>query len=509
MGNKFLKKLLVLFVCTQLSTLFADNSEGKFRWAADPVSNVPSAFQSPHDPEKFIGFEKEIADAIAEELGLEPELHPNNWEGLIPGLKSGLYDAVINTLCVTPARQKSIDFSEPYYVTSAYLLVNDDNNSIKTLEDCFGKNVGSLRSSKPADILDAQEEINTQLYVVEQNALTDLANGRLDAVLLDAPIAIYYSAAIPAIKYIDTPIGTLEYAVGMRKGDTERVNAVNQAIKRLGESGKLRTILDRWNLWNPKMAEYLQDFSPNTTTPVEYLNFVEPYKAAKNKSLLAKYWDYLPVLGKGAIVTLEISLASMLLATILGLGLALIRIYGPAPLQLLSKIYIEVIRGTPLLIQLYFIFYGLPSIGIKLQPFTAGTLALGLNYAAFEAENYRAGILAVHKGQMEAARALGMTHLQGLRYIVIPQAFRVMLPPVTNDFISLLKDSSLVSVITIVDLTYAYNLLATAHYSYFEIGILVAFMYLLLGLPFVLFAKWAERRLSLGRVRSKQQTIKH
>ena len=162
-------------------------------------------------------------------------------------------------------------------------------------------------------------------------------------------------------------------------------------------------------------------------------------------------------------------------------------------------------RGTPLLVQLLILFYGLPYIGIKLTPFLAGMLGLGLNYAAYEAENYRAGLLAIPKGQMEAARALGMTHRQGLVHVVVPQAFRMVLPPVTNDFISLLKDSSLVSAVTLIDLTGAYTRIATQTFDYFGTGLLIASIYLLIGLPFVRLTGWLEKRLSNDRRTPEQK----
>jgi polar amino acid transport system substrate-binding protein len=132
----------------------------------------------------------------------------------------------------------------------------------------------------------------------------------------------------------------------------------------------------------------------------------------------------------------------MVVAVVVGLALAIIRRYGPPFAATLTVGYIETIRGTPLLIQILFIFYGLPNIGIKLDPFVAGVLALGLNYAAYEAENYRAGLSAIPHGQTEAAVALNMTQAQALRYVIVPQAFRIVMPVMTNDFISLLKDSS-------------------------------------------------------------------
>jgi len=209
----------------------------------------------------------------------------------------------------------------------------------------------------------------------------------------------------------------------------------------------------------------------------------------------ARFW---PLLLQASLLTIEVSILGMVGAVLLGFALAIMRVYGPFPLRWIATLYIELIRGTPLLIQLLILFYGLPNIGIKLEPFVAGVLGLALNYAAYEAENYRAGLLAIPKGQMEAARALGMTQRQGLFHVVIPQSFRLVLPPVTNDFISLLKDSSLVSMVTLVDLTGAYKQIATQTFDYFGAGLLVATFYLLIGLPFVRLARFTEQKLNPG-----------
>jgi polar amino acid transport system substrate-binding protein len=208
---------------------------------------------------------------------------------------------------------------------------------------------------------------------------------------------------------------------------------------------------------------------------------------------------------KAAWTTIIVSLFSMIMAMSLGLILAIIRIY--TPFKFIAVAYIEIIRGTPLLVQLLLIFYGLPNIGIRLDPFVAGVIGLGLNYAAFEAENYRAGLLSVPRSQYEAAKALGMTQWQALRYVILPQSVRLVIPPVTNDFISLLKDSSLVSMITIVDLTQQYNLLATTYYDYFGIGIQVALIYFIIGIPFVMLSRWAERKIGRNGLRRKKYSF--
>ncbi len=171
----------------------------------------------------------------------------------------------------------------------------------------------------------------------------------------------------------------------------------------------------------------------------------------------------------------------MALAVLLGAALALARVYGPRPLAALAGGYVELFRGTPLLLQLIVVYYGLPELGLRLNPFVAGWLALGLNYAAAEAENYRAGLLSVPRTQLDAARVLGLGRWQAVRHVIAPQALRVALPPVTNDFIALLKDSSLVSVVTLTELTKTYGTLAAATRDHLGLGLLVGAIYLLLG----------------------------
>ena len=168
-------------------------------------------------------------------------------------------------------------------------------------------------------------------------------------------------------------------------------------------------------------------------------------------------------------------------------------------LRWLAKAYVEVIRGTPLLIQLFLIYYGLPEIGIRLNAFCAAILGLGLNYAASEAENYRAGIQAIPHGQTEAAMALGMSRWQSLHHVVLPQALRLVIPPVTNDFIAMFKDSSIVSVITMVELTKVYGMLAMSTYDYIGLGLMTAAIYFALSYPASLFANWLERKLQYDR----------
>ena len=248
----------------------------------------------------------------------------------------------------------------------------------------------------------------------------------------------------------------------------------------------MERIYRKYQVWDDRQ-EHLKDYEPKQ---------VEQRQAI---STLREWPKYLPLLLRGAVVTVWISVLAMMLAVVAGLVIVLARLYGAAPVRLLARAYVEVMRGTPLLIQLFLIYYGLPQIGIRLNAALAAILGLGLNYAASEAENYRAGIEAVAAGQTEAAHALGMNRWQCLRHVVLPQALRMVIPPVTNDFIAMFKDSSIVSVITMVELTKVYGELATSTYDYIGLGLMTAGIYFALSYPASIFANFLERRLNYDR----------
>ncbi len=464
------------------------------KWGGDAEGGAPYQFQDPGDPGRIIGFEVEIADAIGRILGRPGEFVQNQWDGLVPGLGRGNYDMIISGLEITPDRALVISFSRPYYVTFEQLAVRKDNDSIRSLEDCRGKTVGTLKGSLAQRILEERPGIDIRSYEGQVNAYEDLMNGRLDAVLMDHIIALYNVAPQPGLRMAGPPIGRLEYGIGMRKEDTELLADVNRALGMMISSGELRRILERWGVWTQPCADFFADYSPGSQRPVAFEDYLASRQVRQSVWDRARqYASYLPLLGKGAIVTLELSVLAMALAVCLGLIVALTRLYAPRALRLLCTVYVESIRGTPLLIQLFLIFYGLPHVGIRFSPMLAAIIGLALNYSAYEAENYRAGIQSIPRTQMEAALALGMTRIQALRHVIVPQAMRLVIPPVTNDFIALLKDSSLVSVITMVELTKSYSQLASIHYDYLGIGLLAAAMYFLIGLPFVRLARQAER----------------
>jgi His/Glu/Gln/Arg/opine family amino acid ABC transporter permease subunit len=213
--------------------------------------------------------------------------------------------------------------------------------------------------------------------------------------------------------------------------------------------------------------------------------------AARPQALRA----YLPALARAAGVTLVLSVLAMLLAVVVGTLVAAGRVYGPAIVRVPLTVYVEVIRGTPVLLQLFVLYYGLSSV-VRLPAFLAAVIGLGLNYAAYESEVYRAALEAVGKPQLEAARTLGLSEWAILRLVRGPQALRLALAPMTNDFVALLKDSSLVSVITVIELTKQSAIYATNVGSWVVPGIACSVIYLAFSLPLSRLARRLEKRWS-------------
>lgn len=489
-----LATLLALFIAPS-----AFGGPSVLKWGGDAEGGAPYVFRDPRNPSQIIGFEVDLMNEVAASIGMKAEFVQNSWDSLIPGLQRGDYDVVCNGLEITDDRKREVLFSEPYFITYEQITVRKDTQNIQTLDDAQGRIAGTLKSSLAERILNSHGGIEVRGYDSQTTIYEDLANERLDLVLLDHPIAVYYGNPDPKLKGVGRPIGDMSYGVALRKSDAALTAKINRALVSLKKTGKLREIYDRWGIWNPRMAEAFQDFSPSGPATELQAYLAAMGKSQNWKQRLIQYWSYVPLLAHGALVTLQLSAVGMVFAIALGLMIALIRLYVGGLPGTIAMFYTEIIRGTPLLIQLFFIFYGLPNLGIKLSPFTAAILGLGLNYGAYEAEVYRAGLLSVPKSQMDAALSLGMTRWQALTHVVIPQATRVALPPMTNDFISLLKDSSLVSVITMVELTKVYGQLASTYYDYLGIGILTAGMYFLIGLPFVRLSRSLEKRFARGR----------
>lgn len=208
--------------------------------------------------------------------------------------------------------------------------------------------------------------------------------------------------------------------------------------------------------------------------------------------------ESIPYLLRGALVTLRLSIISVGIGVVLGLFIGLARISKRYIFRIPATLYVEVIRGTPLLMQLLIIYYALPSFGINLGAITAAIVGLSINSAAYTGEIFRGGIQSIEKGQMEAARSLGMSYFQAMRYVILPQAFRRILPPLTNEFVSMLKESSLASTLAVTELLRAGREIVAWKANVFSPFLGVTLIYLLMTLPLTRLSIWMEKRLKTG-----------
>ncbi len=456
----------------------------ELRWGADATGGAPYVFPDAANPSRLIGFEIDIIEALARQLHVKPVLVQVQWDQIVPALQRGDFDMAFNGLEVTPDRQAIISFSHPYYLFSQQITVRHGDRRFSKFEDLRGHRVGTLSATLAQKMIAADPKIIDVPYPSPVETYKDLEIGRTDAVLLDVPIAAWYAGPNPKLENVGNPIGLGQYAGGIRKDSPELLKHMNEALGAILRSGELRKIYEKWHMWDENQ---LTLSSPAGSSG-------ESMDPRLHHSGMTVSLKYLPLLFKGAATTVVLSFCSMVLAVLLGFGLCLGKMYGSRGVKMGCSAYVEIIRGTPLLIQLYLLYYGLPNLGIQLNAFAAAVLGMGMNYAAYEAEIYRAGLLAVAKGQHEAARSLGMTGAQTLWYIVLPQATRTILPPSTNDFIALFKDTSLVSIITVTELTRAYNLAATTSYRFLELGLMTALLYFVMSYPLALWSRRLEKQ---------------
>jgi His/Glu/Gln/Arg/opine family amino acid ABC transporter permease subunit len=214
----------------------------------------------------------------------------------------------------------------------------------------------------------------------------------------------------------------------------------------------------------------------------------------------AAWWvsvqDYLPGMLEACLIVVEVTALVILLSWVCGLAAALGKTSRYAALRRPCQFYVWFIRGTPTLIQIFIVYFGIPQLGLRMSPFTAGVVALGISSGAYVAEIIRSGLLAIPKGQMESTIAIGMTYRQSLQYIILPQVFRIIIPPITNEAVTTLKNTSLLSTITIVELTLKSEMIISYTFRPFDFYIIAALLYLFMTTSLMSAANWFEGRLA-------------
>jgi polar amino acid transport system substrate-binding protein len=477
-------------------TLATVKARGELVWGGDMQGGEPYVFEDPKD-HHLIGFEVDIADGLAQRLGVKARFAQADWSNLVPGLERGDFDVAMNGLEDTPARRGRILLSLPYFLFGETLAIRRGAKK-RSLEDLRGARVGTLNQSYAYDLL-RERGFDPALYEGAYEPYTDLELGRVDGVLLDHVIADRYGCNRPALECVPGDVARGTNVIGIRRGDERLKSALDVAISDLQKSGGLEKILTRWKLWDERQASLVpKDAAPLSSASAAPSASAEPSRDESPSDVAPspRTWSMedTKLFLSGAGVTIGLSLTAFLLALPIGLLLALARLEKARVPRFVATAYVELFRGTPLLLQLYVLYFALAPI-VRLGAVPAAVLGLSLNYAAYEAEIHRGALLAVPRGQSEAARALGLGRWQTLWHVLLPQSFRIALPSMTNDFVALLKDSSLVSVITVVELTKRMTITAVDLRGWFVPGFACAALYFMMSYPLARLAQYMEARL--------------
>ena len=462
-----------------------------FRWGGDAEGGAPFVEADPQHPDRVVGFDVDIAALIAHDLGRAPEFVQILFTSLDQSAARGDFDIGLSGIEDTPARRGSLAVTVPYYEFREVLTVRSaDRDRFKTLADLRGRRVATLGGTIAYELLLAAERehgISAVSYDDDVHPYSDLVGGRVDAVLLDHVLADRTMRRIKGLYTQSAEVAIGHYVGVLAPANTTLRNQIDEILRAAMRDGRLEGIFRKWNVWNDNEPA----FFARVLAGGEIKSTAVPGTAPE--SVLAMTQRYLPSFLTASLVTLLLSCLSMALAVAAGVVLAIGRVYGRRWIRTLVILYVEIVRGTPVLLQLFIIYYGLADV-VRLPAFVAALLGLGLNYAAYESEIYRSALEAVPRGQLEAARVLGFTDAQTLRLIRGPQAFRLALAPMTNDFVAMLKDSSLVSVLTVMELTKQTQIFATNLGSWVIPGALCATLYLAMSLPLSQLARRLEAR---------------
>ena len=475
------RRLIAFSAFCILHSAFAFASANAFRWGGDAEGGAPFVEADPNNPSIVRGFDVEVAEEIAKGLGRRAEFVQVTFTAIDQSVERGDFDIGMSGVEDTPARRASHAATIPYFEFHEVLTVRaEDRNRFRSFADLRGHKVGTLAGTIAYDkLLEAERQYGIEVvsYDDDVHPYTDVRQGRLDAVLLDNIIAARSERRVAGLYTQPVPVATGHYIGVMAQRNTALRDRVNEILKSRMRDGTLERIDRKWKIWDSYQPAFFAKTIVGAGALARPGADVAP-APTKYKLILS----YIPSLLKASIITIVLSCASMALAVFCGILIASGRVYGGALLRGILASYVEIVRGTPVLLQLFVLYYGLASV-IRLPAFIAALLGLGLNYAAYESEIYRGALEAVARGQLEAARTLGFTERQIFSLVRGPQAFRLALAPMTNDFVALLKDSSLVSVLTVVELTKQTQIFATNIGNWAIPGALCAALYLVLSLP--------------------------
>ncbi|GAF41541.1 amino acid ABC transporter, permease protein [Agrilactobacillus composti DSM 18527 = JCM 14202] len=420
----------------------------------------------------IIGFDVDIAKKIAKDMGVHLVIKEMGFDALLGALKTGKIDMIISGMSETPERAKEVTFSEPYLtVQQAVMTRKNDVKKFANTSSFNGVKVGAQKQTTQEQL--AHDELNGA-KVVSLQKMTDLVlnlqQKKIDAIVIEKPVADAYveqDSALGIVKSVKFANATKQTAVALPKDAPALTAQVNKSITTI-KKDKL-------------LAGYIKNAQKQMFS---------------NTSFFEEYGSYFV---KGTGITIALTILGVLFGTVLGTILALMKRAKNFLIHWIAVIYIEYFRGTPLLVQVFMIYFGTQIMGLDLSAFVSAAIALSLNSGAYVSEIIRSGINSVPIGQTEAARSLGITSKDTTRFVVLPQAVRTILPALGNEFISLLKESAIVSVIGVGELMFQTGVVQGASFKPFSPLVLTSFIYFALTLILSAILSRFEKRMNLGR----------
>jgi His/Glu/Gln/Arg/opine family amino acid ABC transporter permease subunit len=475
--------LLVLVLLAALMSAACGGSSGENQVKSSGVLRVGTeGVYSPfsyHDANnELVGYDVDVAKAVGEKLGVRVEFVETPWDAMFAALEANRFDVVANEVTINPERQAKYDLSEPYSVGEGVIVTRADNSSIKSLADLKGKVAAENATSNWSDIA-RKAGANVEAVEGFTQAIKLLNQGRVDVVVNDS-IAVYAYLAETGDKSVK-----IAGNVGQKseQGFAARKNSgllpdLNKALDELRSDGTLAKISQKYLKANASGAP--------ETAPAQQ----------ETQSTWQLVFSSLGPLAKAAITkTIPLTVISFVIGIVIALAVALGRLSSNRVLTNIARFYISVIRGTPLLVQLFIVFYALPQLGVKIDPWPAAIIAFSLNVGGYAAEIIRSAIQSIPKGQWEAAETIGLNYLGSLRHIILPQATRVAVPPLSNTLISLLKDTSLASTILVTELLRQSQIIAARTFDFLALYTTAAVYYWVICLVLSFGQSRVERRL--------------
>ncbi|HCW7600662.1 TPA: ABC transporter permease subunit [Staphylococcus aureus] len=418
---------------------------------------------------EYAGVDIDLAKKIAKDNNLKLKIVNMSFDSLLGALKTGKIDIIISGMTSTPERKKQVDFSDSYMMTKNIMLVKKDKVSeYKDIKDFNNKKVGAQKGTEQEKI--AQTEIeNASITSLSRlpDVILALKSGKVEGAVVEKPVAEAYLKQNPKLGISNVKFNEEEKdtVIAVPKDSPKLLSQINKTIKEVKDKG----LIDKY-----------------MTNAANAMN--------DDSGFISKYGS---VFLKGIKITILISLIGVALGSILGAFVALMKLSKIKIISWIASIYIEILRGTPMLVQVFIVFFGITAaLGLDISALVCGTIALVINSSAYIAEIIRAGINAVDKGQMEAARSLGLNYRQTMKSVIMPQAIKNILPALGNEFVTLIKESSIVSTIGVGEIMFNAQVVQGISFDPFTPLLVAAALYFVLTFVLTRIMNMIEGRLN-------------